>query len=121
MFFLHTIAVFLFSMISLVCVQADVYVPPVLLPNSESIWKVGTPYMVEWNITSPPTQITNPTGRIQLRKGGLTQPYALAQGFSILDGSKQIIIPVSTVPGPGYQIVLFGDSGNFSPMFTIVR
>ncbi|KAI9465050.1 hypothetical protein BJY52DRAFT_1184090 [Lactarius psammicola] len=42
----------------------------------------------------------------------------LAVGFSLRDGSARIICP--TVPsGQNYVVVLFGDSGNASPQFTI--
>lgn len=42
----------------------------------------------------------------------------LAENFSILLGRIEVTVPW-VEDGSDYQIVLFGDSGNFSPTFTI--
>jgi len=42
----------------------------------------------------------------------------LACDFSIFEGVAYVMVPYVD-PGYDYQIVLFGDSGNFSPTFTI--
>ena len=42
----------------------------------------------------------------------------LAEGFQLTDGRVEITVPYVD-PGCGYQLVLFGDSGNFSPEFMI--
>ncbi|KAG6853335.1 hypothetical protein C0991_005162 [Blastosporella zonata] len=65
-----------------------------------------------------PVNITNRQGLIQLRKSGETTPVILASGFSILLGRIEIEVPW-VIDGDDYQLVLFGDSGNFSPTFTI--
>ena len=52
--FFFTLFFALFSMISLVNAlpaglgKRDVYVPPVLYPNSTTVWKVGEKYNVTW-------------------------------------------------------------------------
>ncbi|KAK7016151.1 hypothetical protein R3P38DRAFT_3276413 [Favolaschia claudopus] len=68
--------------------------------------------------SNPPKQVTNKIGRIMLHKGDLTTPVILADNFSILLGHIEVTVPW-VEDGSDYQIVLFGDSGNFSPLFTI--
>ncbi|THU87093.1 hypothetical protein K435DRAFT_762862 [Dendrothele bispora CBS 962.96] len=97
----------------------DVFVPPVTSPTADAVWAVGSVQTVTWNTTDAPEQITNPIGRIMLRKGGLTTNNTLADGFDILLGTINVTVP-DVEPGDDYEIVLFGDSGNFSPVFEIV-
>ncbi|KAH6914053.1 hypothetical protein BKA70DRAFT_653022 [Coprinopsis sp. MPI-PUGE-AT-0042] len=97
----------------------DVYAPPVIRPAIGEIAVVGEPFLVVWDASTPPGQITNPFGVIRLRKGNSTMSSNLARGFSILQGSMQIIIP-NVVESDDYRIVLFGDSGNWSEEFRIV-
>ncbi|KAJ8489161.1 hypothetical protein ONZ45_g13691 [Pleurotus djamor] len=95
----------------------DVYVPPILYPNAETVWKVGQRHNVTWDISNPPRQITNKFGTIYVRKNDLTDvDHPLASDFDILLGRYEITVP--NVPGE-VQLVLMGDSGNFSPKFTI--
>jgi len=97
----------------------DVYVPEILTPVAGETWVIGSETQVTWNVSSPPAQITNPVGQILLRKGNLTQNLTLAGNFSILAGNVSFIVP-SVTPDNDYSVVLFGDSGNFSPVFSIV-
>ncbi|KAJ7923454.1 hypothetical protein B0H13DRAFT_2230169 [Mycena leptocephala] len=114
----------LLSAAALAAVQAtplmprDVYVPPVLYPHNGTVWFVGQRHNVTWDNTNPPVNITNKIGRIMLRKGGLTTPVILQENFSILLGRIEVTVPWVD-DGSDYQVVLFGDSGNFSPFFTI--
>jgi len=95
----------------------DVYVPPITKPIAGDIWIVGECYDVKWDTSNPPAQITNTLGEIDLRRNNITF-LTLAKGFDIRLGTYKITVP--QVPdGDDYQIVLFGDSGNFSPYFTI--
>jgi hypothetical protein len=98
--------------------RRDVYVPPITYPTASTVWKKGQVHNVTWDVSDPPAQITNKIGRIQLREGGLTTPLILADGFDILLGSIEVTVPW-VITGSDYQLVLFGDSGNFSPEFTI--
>ncbi|KAJ4483386.1 hypothetical protein J3R30DRAFT_3284270 [Lentinula aciculospora] len=97
----------------------DVFVPEIITPTTGETWVIGDTQSVTWNVSSPPAQITNPVGQILLRKGELTQNVTLAGDFSILAGNVSFIVP-SVTPDDDYSIVLFGDSGNFSPEFSIV-
>ncbi|KAF5338108.1 hypothetical protein D9758_015364 [Tetrapyrgos nigripes] len=96
----------------------DVFVPPIVSPTADAVWVVGSTQTVTWNTTDAPEQITNPTGRILLRKDGLTTDNVLAEGFDILLGTINVTVP-DVDAGSDYAIVLFGDSGNFSPTFSI--
>jgi len=101
----------------------DVFVPPVTYPSAGVIWKAGDSHDVTWDISNPPKQITNKKGKIVLAKGaylvGLDKP--LASGFDILLGKYRVTIPANTPPGTDYSIVVFGDSGNNGPRFTITK
>ncbi|KAH8110484.1 hypothetical protein DFH11DRAFT_1880544 [Phellopilus nigrolimitatus] len=103
----------------------DVWAPRVTYPVFGTVWSVGERYNVTWDLTSEPKQITNPTGQIWLRKDGLTLSQGpgstqdpLASGFNLTDGHVEITVP-DIAPDSDYELVLFGDSGNFSPNFTI--
>jgi len=96
----------------------DVYVPPVLYPDQGTVWVVGEQQHVIWDISNPPVNITNKIGQILLRKGNLSTPVILADNFDILLGEIEVTVPW-VLDGDDYQVVLFGDSGNFSPTFTI--
>ncbi|KZT27404.1 hypothetical protein NEOLEDRAFT_1060815 [Neolentinus lepideus HHB14362 ss-1] len=98
----------------------DVYVPPITYPTKGTVWKAGHSYNVTWNTSNPPKEITNSIGQIVLAKDGEEDwDHPLAGNFSILDGTHRITIPKTTKHGTDYSVVLFGDSGNYSPTFTI--
>jgi hypothetical protein len=122
------VSVVLFALLSTLAAAApidiasrDVFVPPILYPKAGTVWKVGQHHNVTWSVKDAPTQITNAVGQVFLRQNGLTQlDSPLAEGFNILDGRVEIKVP-NVKPGKDYQLVLFGDSGNFSPSFTITK
>ncbi|KAL0960097.1 hypothetical protein HGRIS_011741 [Hohenbuehelia grisea] len=97
----------------------DVFVPPVTAPVAGAVWPIGSQQNVTWDISNAPTQITNRFGRIVLRKGDLTTSIILAAGFDILNAVQEVTVPDVT-PDVDYSLTLFGDSGNFSPTFSIV-
>ncbi|KAF8888035.1 hypothetical protein BD779DRAFT_1645235, partial [Infundibulicybe gibba] len=96
----------------------DVFTPQVLYPHGGIVWFVGQHYNITWDTSKAPVNITNKIGRILLRKGGLTTPLILADGFSILLGRTEVTVPW-VLDGDDYQVNLFGDSGDFSDFFTI--
>ncbi|ESK95823.1 hypothetical protein Moror_12435 [Moniliophthora roreri MCA 2997] len=103
--------------------KRDVFVPPVLYPHAETVWRVGDLHNVTWDTSNPPAQITNQNGSIVLAKNGrllLNNPGYLAKGFPILNGRQEIQVP-NVEPGDDYTIVVFGDSGNHGERFTIVQ
>ncbi|KAL7283839.1 hypothetical protein ACG7TL_003279 [Trametes sanguinea] len=98
--------------------KRDVYDPPVLYPHAGTVWYKGQRHNVTWDTTNHPVNITNKFGRIMLRKGLIPTPLILEENFDILLGRIEVTVPWVT-PGDDYSLVLYGDSGNFSPMFTI--
>ncbi|KAH7912530.1 hypothetical protein BJ138DRAFT_1178735 [Hygrophoropsis aurantiaca] len=97
----------------------DVFVPPITYPHAGTIWKVGDYHNVTWNTDDAPVNITNSVGEIYLVVQGLIDfNHKLGGGFNIRDGRTVVQVP-SVSPANDYAIVLFGDSGNFSPNFTI--
>ncbi|KIL66222.1 hypothetical protein M378DRAFT_75513 [Amanita muscaria Koide BX008] len=114
----------LFSLFALVfslpIVIRDVYVPPILTPKAGDVWVIGEKRTVTWDTSNPPQSITNKIGEIYLREGDTTfLDSPLAQGFDILLGTMEVTVP-NVTPGNDYMIVLMGDSGNWSPPFSIV-
>ncbi|TFK37253.1 hypothetical protein BDQ12DRAFT_685562 [Crucibulum laeve] len=99
----------------------DVFVPPVLTPTAGTIWKVGTQQTVTWDVSNPPVHITNAIGEILMSKGGVTIPnLTIASNFSILLGTINVQVP-NLAAGNDYRVILFGDSGNTSPAFSIIQ
>ncbi|PPQ98018.1 hypothetical protein CVT26_003080 [Gymnopilus dilepis] len=98
--------------------KRDVFVPPVTFPKNGTVWHIGEHTHVSWDTSDRPVNITNKEGLILLRKADLTTPVILGNNFDILLGKIPVTVPW-VVDGDDYQIVLLGDSGNFSPFFTI--
>ncbi|PPQ79852.1 hypothetical protein CVT24_003496 [Panaeolus cyanescens] len=118
---------FFFSLFSIVfsapvqLEQRDVFVPPVLLPNVHSVWKIGSKQTVSWDVTHPPKQITNNKAMIVLAKNSyLDIEHPLATNIDVMAGKVQITVP-NVTPGKDYQIVVFGDSGNAGAFFSITH
>ncbi|KIK59393.1 hypothetical protein GYMLUDRAFT_169731 [Collybiopsis luxurians FD-317 M1] len=116
-FFLFTILFTISNAFPVSLLRRDVFVPPITYPTNTTVWNKGEVHNVTWDVSQAPVNITNKFGRIQLRSGGLTTPLILADGFDILLGTYPVTVPW-VITGE-YQLVLFGDSGNFSPEFTI--
>uniref|UniRef100_D8PXI5 Fibronectin type-III domain-containing protein n=1 Tax=Schizophyllum commune (strain H4-8 / FGSC 9210) TaxID=578458 RepID=D8PXI5_SCHCM len=117
---LFSLVLALFSLTS-VCLAApaEVYVPPITYPHAKTVWKVGEYHNVTWDASSPPERITNKVGYIYLRHAGkIDLGHPLAENFDILKGHQVVKVP-SVAPGSDYQLVLMGDSGNWSPKFKI--
>jgi len=95
----------------------DVFAPTIITPNNNTVWPAKSTQLVVWDVSNPPAQITNSVGQIRLVVNSLITPVILADNFSILLGNITVIVPWVT---PGlYQIVLFGDSGDSSQLFSI--
>ncbi|KAJ7935926.1 hypothetical protein B0H13DRAFT_2261979 [Mycena leptocephala] len=94
----------------------DVFVPPITSPTAGTVWVSKTQQNVTWDASRAPPTISN-QAMVLLRKGDTTFPFILAKGFDLRKGSVEITVPY--VFADNYQVVLFGDSGNFSPVFAI--
>ncbi|KAF8171984.1 hypothetical protein K438DRAFT_186601 [Mycena galopus ATCC 62051] len=85
-----------------------------------SVWTAGQTETVTWNASGIPAGVT---GMIQLgyldpNSAGEHLSTILASGFNLTDEKANIVVP-SVVTRTTYILVLFGDSGNISPEFTI--
>ncbi|EKM81594.1 hypothetical protein AGABI1DRAFT_83074 [Agaricus bisporus var. burnettii JB137-S8] len=98
--------------------KRDVFVPRITSPVAGDVWNSNQQAQVTWDTSDAPENITNSKGVVVLRRGDLATPVVLAGGFNILDGSVSFDVPL-VFSGDDYSITLFGDSGNFSPTFTI--
>ncbi|KAF8133943.1 hypothetical protein EV363DRAFT_1324997 [Boletus edulis] len=113
------------SVLTLPLVRRDVVDPPITSPTAGTIWHVGQTQTVTWNSTGLPVNQTNPRGMLVLgylfnnsEHLMLNSPLATNLNYSV--GQAQITVP--NVPTRSdYIIVLFGDSGNASPEFTIIN
>lgn len=102
----------------------EVYSPPVTSPDASTIWDIGSIEQVTWDTSSIPKAITNSKGKLVLgyvnngTDEHLDLDHPLAEGFEITQGFVQVVVP-NVKPANDYIVVLFGDSGNRSPAFTI--
>ncbi|GJJ13277.1 hypothetical protein Clacol_007528 [Clathrus columnatus] len=106
--------------------KRDVFDPPITYPTAGTVWQVGEIHNVTWNTAILPANFTG-TGMIVLgflndtaNDGNehLDLANPLATGFPLSSGRVNVKVP--SVPAmDSYILVLFGDSGNASPQFTI--
>ncbi|KAJ6568958.1 hypothetical protein B0H19DRAFT_939079 [Mycena capillaripes] len=105
----------------------DVFVPPITFPTAGTVWVSKTQQNVTWwcdrDASGAPASISN-EAELFLRKDDIIAPFILAKGFDLRAGSLEITVPWVLI-GSDYQlgmlifVALLGDSGNFSPVFTI--
>ncbi|KAI7877988.1 hypothetical protein K492DRAFT_209274 [Lichtheimia hyalospora FSU 10163] len=104
----------------------SVYNPEIYVPNSDTVWKAGETYTVEWSKTSKDGR-TIPEGHDGMIKLGYVEEgsidehlyWDLAAGFPLNSGSWNVTLPDNLAARSDYIIVVFGNSGNASPKFTI--
>ncbi|KAJ7277500.1 hypothetical protein C8J57DRAFT_1504332 [Mycena rebaudengoi] len=95
-------------------VANDVFVPPILTPAAGTVWESFQRQSVTWDASNAPNTISN-RASILLARDGVEFPCS---DFDLHAGFVELTVP-HVLSGSDYQIVLFGDSGNLSPMFTI--
>ncbi|GJE98438.1 hypothetical protein PsYK624_146680 [Phanerochaete sordida] len=102
-------------------VSADLWIPPVIEPHAGAVWVVGQYYNITWDNADPPVNITDQLGHAYLAKGFEynSDGPQLASNFPLLQGWVTVQVP-NVANGDDYSVVLFGDSANFGPEFTIV-
>ncbi|KAE9398967.1 hypothetical protein BT96DRAFT_920442 [Gymnopus androsaceus JB14] len=97
----------------------DVWDPTITSPVAGTVWTLGSTVNVTWSTADEPVNVSN-GGRIVLAVNQfealyLSPPFNLAAA----DGFFTVTVPENLIPGGDYQVVLFGDSGNIGPSFTI--
>ncbi|KAJ7816052.1 hypothetical protein B0H14DRAFT_2602892 [Mycena olivaceomarginata] len=103
----------------------DVFVPPITSPTAETVWVSKTQQTLTWDASGAPPNISN-GALLLLRSNGITAPFILAQDFDLRTGNLTITVPwgsdrndLSACLNNALIVPVFGDSGNFSPEFTI--
>ncbi|KAE8233861.1 hypothetical protein CF326_g1107 [Tilletia indica] len=102
-----------------------VYNPKITYPNHNTVWQAGDEVHVNWRTAEIPQTYESHQGSIMLGyrpsngEGGLNLHRTLVSHFSIMDGSISFKLPDNLPTRNDYIVVLFGDSGNASPLFTI--
>ncbi|KAF9236490.1 hypothetical protein BU15DRAFT_76932 [Melanogaster broomeanus] len=103
----------------------DVVDPPITDPTASTVWHVGDTQTVIWSTAGLPSNPTNPNGMLVLgywynNSENLMLDSPLATNLNYSVGQADITVP--NVPTRSdYIVVLFGDSGNASPEFTIIN
>ncbi|KIJ25509.1 hypothetical protein M422DRAFT_216753 [Sphaerobolus stellatus SS14] len=98
----------------------DIFDPRIITPDASTVWQVGSLQNVTWDASNPPASISNGAS-IVLRTANINGVFVtLASGFSLLAGVQEVQVPADIPTGNDYEIVLFGDSGDISPQFTII-
>ncbi|KAF8625730.1 hypothetical protein AX15_005221 [Amanita polypyramis BW_CC] len=105
--------------------EFTVFNPTITSPAPGDMWKMGKTYNATWNISNIPPEKQNATGLILLgyeedNSENLDIEHPLANNFPLKTGSVPITMPFNIQSRPNYIIVLFGDSGNTSPQFSII-
>ncbi|PPQ86915.1 hypothetical protein CVT25_009801 [Psilocybe cyanescens] len=92
--------------------KLDVFVPTIIKPDSKTTWIIGELALVSWDTSNAPKSISNGASVV------LNGYRPLASGFDMRDGNVTFPVPLDVKQGPNF-ITLFGDSGNYSPVFQI--
>ncbi|EAU85842.2 hypothetical protein CC1G_05059 [Coprinopsis cinerea okayama7 len=106
--------------------KRDVYSPRITHPTSGSVWKAGRNATVTWDLSDMPRNVTNPYGTLILGyisdddqyNEHLDLRHPLALKFDIRHGNVTFRVP-KVSSRADYVVILFGDSGNRSPKFSI--
>ncbi|EJC97887.1 uncharacterized protein FOMMEDRAFT_97900 [Fomitiporia mediterranea MF3/22] len=100
-----------------------VYNPVITYPTAGVVWAVGETREITWNADDIPQEVKDTTGTIVLGfnendSENLDLAHPLATGFKLTDEKVNVTVP-DVADRSDYIVVLFGDSGNASPEFTI--
>ena len=119
---------FFVTLLSSLVVQAaplnerDIFDPPILDPHTGTVWTIGQPATVVWDVSNPPEPITDRfNSLITMRKGGIELNsecdqcnilediimwalVTIASGFDILLGSIPVTVP-NVTPADDWSIV----------------
>jgi hypothetical protein len=97
----------------------DVWAPTITSPDASTVWIEGHQYNVTWDTSNAPAQISNGAS-VRLGEHGNLTSTVLASGFDLRTGWVTVTCPSNLTSGNFYSIILFGDSGDQSPQFSIV-
>ncbi|KAG6334255.1 hypothetical protein ID866_4830 [Astraeus odoratus] len=107
-------------------VELLVFSPNITSPNGQTVWFTGSKQNVTWETDNIPDEKKNSTGLLLLghqtnNSENLDIHNPLATQFPISLGYVEITVPQGLENRTDYIVVLFGDSGNACPEFTIIN
>ncbi|KAJ7049030.1 hypothetical protein C8F01DRAFT_1179877 [Mycena amicta] len=94
-----------------------VWAPTITYPTEGVVLTANTPVNITWDTSNAPKTISN-SAMVLLGRSGTDYPFILAKDFDLRSGSVEVTVPY-VFSRDGYTFILFGDSGNASPTFTI--
>jgi len=104
-----------------------IFNPKFTNPTNTTVWIVGSQVIATWDTSDIPDSIENPKGTLLLgymtdgsENEHLDLHHKLASSFDLRDGFVKFKCP-KVEEGSNYIVVLFGDSGNRSPKFSILH
>ncbi|KIK26771.1 hypothetical protein PISMIDRAFT_675708 [Pisolithus microcarpus 441] len=105
-------------------VELLVFSPTITSPTASTVWITNTTANVTWSTDNIPAESQNSTGLLLLGYNStgsenLDIYHPLASQFPLSQGWVQFTVPYNLTYKNDYIVVLFGDSGNASPQFTI--
>ncbi|TFY81134.1 hypothetical protein EWM64_g2876 [Hericium alpestre] len=99
--------------------------PEISSPTAGQVWPINSTQTVTWDASKLPKESANMTGMLLLgyEQDGVSSEHLdithpLATQFPLSAGHVNVTVP-NKPAGDNYIVVLFGDSGNTSPKFTI--
>ncbi|KAG5716643.1 hypothetical protein E4T56_gene16376 [Termitomyces sp. T112] len=105
--------------------RRTVYNPKITSPVETTTWNVGHQAVVTWDLHDIPKESWKQKSMIVLgwvEQGNLNEhldlDHPLAKDFELSDRRATITVP-NVPPKDNYIVVVFGDSGNRSPAFSI--
>ncbi|KZV73721.1 hypothetical protein PENSPDRAFT_574146 [Peniophora sp. CONT] len=102
--------------------KREVFDPKITSPAASTVWTVGQTVDVTWDTSTIPSGQTVfgmlVLGFLTDDSENLDIDNPLAANITLNDGKTSITVP-TVDPKTNYIVVLFGDSGNASPEFTI--
>ncbi|KAH9859136.1 hypothetical protein C2E23DRAFT_718259 [Lenzites betulinus] len=120
--------------VSVAAAPTNIVDPPITSPKAGDVWTVGSTQLITWDTSNivDPTDVTGEillgtlvdgqedldTGEERLTHVLTVSPLAI--GFPIRSGAVNVTVP-AVAAGDDYIVVLFGDSNNISPTFTITN
>ncbi|GLB45469.1 putative ser-Thr-rich glycosyl-phosphatidyl-inositol-anchored membrane family protein [Lyophyllum shimeji] len=105
--------------------RRTVYNPEITSPTAGTTWTIGSQVTVTWDVSGIPQDHRTAKSRVVLgwiEPGELNEhldlEHPLAQDFPVGQGQASFVVP-EVQPRDNYVVVVFGDSGNHSPPFSI--
>ncbi|KAF8914889.1 hypothetical protein CPB85DRAFT_1433370 [Mucidula mucida] len=106
-----------------------VWNPKITSPKpGDKAWVSNERRNVTWSVDDIPPEKRNDTGKVVLghwdmdgQNENLNYTHPIARDFPLITGWIECTMPPHVPSGNQYFVVLFGDSGNTSPTFSVIN